>query len=196
MCVADQVVVGDLIDEPGVLDALAGRTLVQLTTGTTTAGRDNAAFAADHGFQYLDGAIMAYPRAIGTDEAVLLYAGQSETFAANEALLRQLGTARYVGADAGRPAILDAALIGFFYATISGLLHGAILADAENIELDGFFELARPWFAGFITDAVAETIDRIGAGDYGDAQSSMTMHLGGIDTSSSARAARPGSTTR
>jgi 3-hydroxyisobutyrate dehydrogenase-like beta-hydroxyacid dehydrogenase len=181
MCVADQAAMRGLIAEPGAVDALAGKTLVQMTTGSASDARRNAAEAAEHGIRYLDGAIMAYPRTIGTVDAVILYAGASETFTATEALLRRLGTARYVGEDAGRPAVLDAALIAFFHATIAGLLHGAVLADAENIELDGFFQLASPFFAGFITDAVRETMERIAAGHYDDAQSSMYMHLSGID---------------
>jgi len=181
MCVADQVAMLGLLAAPGALDALRGRTLVQLTTGSASDARRNAAAAAERGVGYIDGAIMAYPRAIGTAEAVILYAGASETFAASEALLGQLGTARYVGEDAGRPAVLDAALIALFHATLAGLLHGAILADAENIELEGFFDLASPFFAGFIADAVRETMERIVAGEYGDAQSSMHMHTSGID---------------
>jgi 3-hydroxyisobutyrate dehydrogenase-like beta-hydroxyacid dehydrogenase len=181
MCVADQAAMRSLLAKPGALDALAGRTLVQLTTGSASDARRNAAAAGEHGIRYLDGAIMAYPRAIGTAEAVILYGGASETFEAADALLGQLGTARYVGEDAGRPAVLDAALIALFHATLAGLLHGAILADAENIELEGFFELASPFFDGFITDAVRETMERIVAGRYGDAQSSMYMHLSGID---------------
>jgi 3-hydroxyisobutyrate dehydrogenase-like beta-hydroxyacid dehydrogenase len=181
MCVADQAVMRGLLAEPGALDALGGRTLVQLTTGAASDGRRNAAAAAERGIGYLDGVIMAYPRTIGTADGVILYAGASETFAACEALLGQLGTARYVGEDAGRPAVLDAGLIALFYGTLIGLLHGAVLADAENIELDGFFELASPFFAGFIADAVRETMERIVARHFDDAQSSMHMHLSGID---------------
>jgi 3-hydroxyisobutyrate dehydrogenase-like beta-hydroxyacid dehydrogenase len=181
MCVADQAAMQSLLAEPGALDALAGKTLVQLTTGSASDARRNAEAAAERGIGYLDGAIMAYPRAIGTPDAVILYGGASETFRATEALLCQLGTARYVGEDAGRPAVLDAALIALFHATLIGLLHGAVLADAENIELDGFFQLASPFFTGFVTDAVRETMERIVAANYGDDQSSMYMHLSGID---------------
>jgi len=181
MCVADQAAARELLADPQLLEALAERTLVQLTTGTASDGRSNAGAASGHGIPYLDGAIMAYPRTVGTDAAVFLYAGDRGTFTACEGLLRRLGTARYVGEDAGRPAVLDAALIAFFYGTLAGLLHGAILTDAEGIELEEFFELARPFFATFVTEAVLETGERILAADYSDAQSSMKTHLGGID---------------
>ena len=74
MCVSDQAAVRELLDDPEVRDVLRTRTLVQLTTGTAADGRRGQAFAADHGIAYLDGAIMAYPRTVGSEAAVILYA--------------------------------------------------------------------------------------------------------------------------
>lgn len=85
MCVSTTAVVRELLGAPEVQDALHSRTLVQLTTGTPMDSRGGQAFASEHGSNYLDVAIMAYPRTIGSDEAVLLYAGDQEAFAANEA---------------------------------------------------------------------------------------------------------------
>jgi len=181
MCVSDQAAVRVLLDDPDVRQALRTRTLVQLTTGTAAEGRSGQALAADHGIAYLDGAIMASPRTIGSDVAVILYAGSRDVFTANETLLSRLGTARYVGEDAGRTAIIDAALIGFFYGTLAGFLHGAILARSERIGLEEYLGLARPFFAGFVTDAVQETGDRMLSRNYADPQSSMNTHLAGID---------------
>ena len=181
ICIANQAAVTELLDKPEVSGALQGRTLIQLTTGTASDGRRGAAWAAEHDVTYLDGAIMAYPRTVGTSDAVILYAGAEAVFAANQELLGDLGTARYVGEDAGRPAVLDAALIAFFYGTLAGFLHGGILTRAEGIEFEQYMELARPFFKGFVSEAVEETGQRILARDYGDAQSSMHTHFGGID---------------
>ena len=181
MCVSNQAAADELLSDPEVLEGLRGKTFFQMTTGTPEDGRRNAASAAEHGITYLDGAMMAYPRSIGTDDAVLLFSGAEETFASHRTLLGALGKAEYVGDDAGQPAVIDAALIAFFYGTLSGFLHGAILSRAQGSEIERYLELARPFFAGFITNAVNETGDRIAAGRYGDAQSSMHTHLGGID---------------
>ena len=78
-------------------------------------------------------------------------------------------------------AVIDAALIGFFYGTLAGFLHGAILVRSEGIELDSYIELARPFFAGFVSEAVQETGERMLSRNYAHAQSSMYTHLGGID---------------
>lgn len=181
MCVSNQAAADELVRDPAALDRLRGKTLVQMTTGTPEDGRRNATFASEHGITYLDGAMMAYPRSIGTDDAVLLFSGPKAAFESHRALLGALGKAEYVGEDAGQPAVIDAALIAFFYGTLSGFLHGAILSRAQGSEIERYLELARPFFAGFVTDAVKETGDRIAAGNYGDAQSSMQTHLGGID---------------
>ena len=125
--------------------------------------------------------MMAYPRSIGTDDAVLLFSGAEATFESHRALLGALGKAEYVGDDAGQPAVIDAALIAFFYGTLSGFLHGAILSRARAPRSSATSSWPGPFFAGFVTNAVNETGNRIAAGNYGDAQSSMHTHLGGID---------------
>jgi 3-hydroxyisobutyrate dehydrogenase-like beta-hydroxyacid dehydrogenase len=181
MCIANQAAVDELLGDAAVLDALRGKTLVQLTTGTASDGRRAQAFAREQGIDYIGGAIMAYPRTVGTPAAVLLYAGADEVYAAHARLLGALGTARHVGDDAGRPAVIDAALIGFFYGTLAGYLHGAVLARAEGIELSDYVDLAGPFFDTFVADAVKETGERILARNYADAQSSMDTHFGGID---------------
>jgi len=181
MCVASHAAATELLENPEVLEALRGQTLIQLTTGTPADGCRGAAFAEAHDITYMDGAIMAYPRTIGTDAGVILYSGAEAAFRAHEALLGTLGKAQYVGLDAGRPAAIDAALIAFFYSTLAGFLHGAILTQAEGVAIDQYLELARPFFATFISDAVQETGERIVARNYADAESSMHTHLGGID---------------
>ncbi len=181
MCVSDQTAVAEVMDAPGVIEALRGRTLLQLTTGTALDGRRGKAFAQDHGIKYLTGALMAYPRSIGTSAAVILCAGEKPNFYACEPILSALGAVRYIGDDTGRPAAIDAALIAFFYGALAGFLHGAALARAEEIPMNDFLELALPYFRGFIAEAVAETGERLLTRDYSVPQSSMHTHLGGVD---------------
>jgi 3-hydroxyisobutyrate dehydrogenase-like beta-hydroxyacid dehydrogenase len=85
MCVSNQAAGDELLSDPEALEALRGKTLVQMTTGTPEDGRRNAASAAEHGIAYLDGAMTAYPRSIGTDDAVLLFSGAEAAFAPTEA---------------------------------------------------------------------------------------------------------------
>jgi 3-hydroxyisobutyrate dehydrogenase-like beta-hydroxyacid dehydrogenase len=181
MCVAHQAAARELLDDEEVWHALDGRTLVQLTTGTADDGRRTAEQAGAHDVACLVGAILAYPRSMGTEDAVVFYGGHEGVFDAHRQVLERLGQARYVGTDAGSAAVIDAAMISLFYGTIAGLLHGGRLAEAVGMTRERFAEIAQPFFSGFVSDAVAETLERIVARRYGEAQSSMDTHLGGID---------------
>lgn len=181
MCVAHQAAAVELLETSEVRKALHGRTLVQLTTGTAAEARVGAERAGEHGITYVDGAIMAYPRTIGTEAAVILCAGSEGAFAAQEALLGELGQAHHVGEDAARPAAIDAALIALFYGALAGFVHGAVLTRAEGIEVEEYLRFARPFFVGFVSDAVRETGERLLARNYDHPQSSLHTHLTGID---------------
>jgi 3-hydroxyisobutyrate dehydrogenase-like beta-hydroxyacid dehydrogenase len=181
MCVSDQAAVHELLSGDSLADLLRGRTLVQLTTGTAADGRQNAAWAAAHGFGYVDAAILAYPREIGTAGAEIFYCGPSGAAAGLEPVLAALGSAHFLGEDAGSAAVVDAALIAFFYGTLTGFLQCAALASAEGIAINDLLELTGPFFERFVANAVTETGVRIVQSDYREPQSSMVTHLGGID---------------
>ena len=181
MCVSDQAAAHALLSGGSLADLLRDRTLVQLTTGTAADGRRNAAWAASRGIGYVDAAILAYPREIGTDGAEIFYCGPGATAPGLEPVLAALGNAHFLGEDAGRAAVVDAALIAFFYGTLAGFLHCAALATAEGMAVSDLLELTGPFFARFIANAVAETGERMVRRDYREPQSSMDTHLGGID---------------
>jgi 3-hydroxyisobutyrate dehydrogenase-like beta-hydroxyacid dehydrogenase len=121
----------------------AGRTVVQLTTGTPLDARDSEAWANRHGASYLDGAIAGYPRTIGTDANEIFYSGDATVFEAHRGVLSALGgTATFCGEAAGAAATLDLAALEFAYARAAGLLHAAALCAAESFPLDRFFATA------------------------------------------------------
>jgi 3-hydroxyisobutyrate dehydrogenase-like beta-hydroxyacid dehydrogenase len=181
MCVSDQAAAGAVLSSDSLADLLRGRTLVQLTTGTAADGRRNAAWAGPRGIGYVDVAILAYPREIGTASAEIFYCGPGATAAGLQPVLAALGSAHFLGEDAGRAAVVDAALIAFFYGTLAGFLHGAALASAEGMAVSELLELTGPFFSRFIANAVTETGERMARRDYREPQSSMDTHLGGID---------------
>ena len=59
VCIDNYSVTRRMIEEAGMLTALAGRTLVQLSTGTPAEARDLASWLTDHGVNVLDGAILS-----------------------------------------------------------------------------------------------------------------------------------------
>lgn len=121
------------IVEP-VASELRGKTLVNLTADLTDRARDMAEWAAGHGIHYIDGAIMSTTDTIGTPSAVFIYSGDEELYQRWQPSLASLrGTHSYLGADHGRAAAYDAALLDFFWTSMNGLMHAFALARAEGV---------------------------------------------------------------
>jgi 3-hydroxyisobutyrate dehydrogenase-like beta-hydroxyacid dehydrogenase len=184
MCVSNQAAAAELLADPALTGLLRGRTLIQMTTGTPADGRRNAAWAEPLGIGYVDAAILAYPREIGTPDAEIFYCGPASAPEAAPGLgplLGALGTVHYLGEDAGRAAVVDAALIAFFYGTMAGLVQCVNLATAEGVPIGDLLPISGPFFSRFIGNAVTETGERLTQRRYGEPQSSLDTHLGGID---------------
>ncbi|MEQ8231728.1 MAG: NAD(P)-binding domain-containing protein [Gammaproteobacteria bacterium] len=123
---------------------LAGRTLVQLTSGSASDARTMQAWARMHGLGYLDGAVVGPPQAVGTDAAILLCAGDEELWERHQATLRPLaGTCRYLGEAIGAAAALDCAVLDYYYGATLAMLHGAALTASEALPLTEYFFLVK-----------------------------------------------------
>jgi 3-hydroxyisobutyrate dehydrogenase-like beta-hydroxyacid dehydrogenase len=119
--------------------ALAGKVLVQLSTGSPQEARDAEAWARERNAEYLDGAILAYPDQVGTPEATILVAGSEVTFRRCEPLLQHLaGGLTYVGAQVGAASALDCATLSFVFGALLGALHGARICEVEGLRVDEF----------------------------------------------------------
>jgi 3-hydroxyisobutyrate dehydrogenase-like beta-hydroxyacid dehydrogenase len=70
----------ELLSSEGVAPALAGTTLVQLTSGSPADAREALEWAKANGVDYLDAAILAYPSFVATDYATVFYAGSRSVF--------------------------------------------------------------------------------------------------------------------
>ncbi|MEV4222627.1 NAD(P)-binding domain-containing protein [Nonomuraea sp. NPDC049725] len=176
---ASSLVVVCLTDAGAVRDTLgphraelAGRTLVNLTSGTSGEARELAALTAS----YVDGAIMAVPEVIGSPEAFLLFSGSQEAFDRHRDSLGRLGTATFFGTDPGLASLYDVALLGVMWGTLNAFLHGAALLGEAKVEASAFAPFASQWVGsvtGFIT-AYAAQIDR---GAYPAEDATLETHL-------------------
>ncbi|MDT0549660.1 MULTISPECIES: NAD(P)-dependent oxidoreductase [Streptomyces] len=179
VCVVDyaasQAILGPLAAE------LAGRVLVNLTSDTPERAREAAAWAAEHGIDYLDGAIMVPVPVIGSPQALLFYSGPREVFEAQEATLRALGgNSRYLGADHGVAPLYDLALLGLFYSSMAAMLHSLALVGADKVTAKEFLPYIKEFLALLpaIADQVADGIDnRDYPGDLGN----LAMEAAGVD---------------
>ncbi|MEV0172962.1 NAD(P)-binding domain-containing protein [Streptomyces sp. NPDC050803] len=123
-----------ILRKDDVTDALKGRTVVNLTADTPGRARDTAEWAAAHGVQYLDGAIMTPTPSIGTPDAVFILSGPKDLHERHHPLLSVLGgTHTHLGEDIGRAAAYDIALLDIFWTAMAGYAHALAVARAEGV---------------------------------------------------------------
>jgi 3-hydroxyisobutyrate dehydrogenase-like beta-hydroxyacid dehydrogenase len=140
VCVLDYAATDSLLHPEQ--EALRGRLLIQLSTGTPQQAGDTAAWAGAHGIEYLDGAIMCFPDQIATPEAAILVAGAESAFRKAEPLLRILGGGvTYVGDRAGAASSLDCAILSYALGALLGAIHGARICEAEGLPVDELGEM-------------------------------------------------------
>lgn len=122
--------------------SLAGRVVVQLTTGSREEARTDLARTQASGAIGLDGVILAFPRQIGTEQGMILLAGDEAAWDDAASVLGAFGAEiHYLGEDVALPCILDAAILASVLGTLVGTLNGAALAEAGGVSLATFAQL-------------------------------------------------------
>ncbi|MGW9124256.1 imine reductase family protein [Paenibacillus chitinolyticus] len=123
-----------------------------------------AAWAAEGGFNYLDGAIIV--PAIGQPEASILYSGSENAYLTHQRTLMSLGgTASYLGTDPGSAAAYDVALLDIFWTSMTGYIHALALASVENIRAADLVPYARN-IIGMMPDIMAEFANQVDNSHY------------------------------
>ncbi|GGD80755.1 NAD(P)-dependent oxidoreductase [Paenibacillus nasutitermitis] len=192
VCVLDYDAVHAIVGPLG--DALRGRTLVNLTADSPIRARQSAEWAAGHGIEYLDGAIMTPTTSIGQSSAVVLYSGSEAVYQAHRQTFASIGgTSVHLGEDPGRAAAYDVSLLDIFWTSMSGYIHALTLAKAENISAKELLPFAQG-ISSILPDIMAALAEQVDNGQYPgngsnllSAATSMehiidTAHAHGIDT--------------
>jgi 3-hydroxyisobutyrate dehydrogenase-like beta-hydroxyacid dehydrogenase len=134
MCVSEYSASRNLLNAPGVTEALKGRTLIQLSTGTPKEARDLDQWAQQQAANVLNGDIMAWPRQIGTDEATISISGNREQIEQHTSLLKALaGQVVNLGTEPGASAAMFHAVLAYLAGSWIGFTHGALVADKEGL---------------------------------------------------------------
>jgi 3-hydroxyisobutyrate dehydrogenase-like beta-hydroxyacid dehydrogenase len=180
VCVLDYAAAREIV-EP-VAGELAGRTLVHFTTGTPRQAREMAEWAAGHGIEYVDSGMMAIPPMIGKDGARFLYSGSKDAFERYRPGLELLGTAEFIGEDAGLASLYDLALLSAMYGMFAGFFHGAALVGSAGLSAGEFAEQAAAWVTA-MTGGLAHNAAYIDSGDYTAAdEQTIAFNKSGFDT--------------
>jgi 3-hydroxyisobutyrate dehydrogenase-like beta-hydroxyacid dehydrogenase len=141
ICVSDYAATRAIVERENISEALAGRLLVQLSTGTPKEARDLAAWSQGQGAEYLDGGILAWPRHIGGPETLIYVSGARASFARHEAILKTLaGRLTYLGEAVSLSATMSAAILSYLAGRWIGVCHGALICEAEGLSVSSFGE--------------------------------------------------------
>ncbi|MFC7841670.1 NAD(P)-dependent oxidoreductase [Streptomyces sp. NPDC057382] len=180
VCLLDDASVGEALDAAG----LAGRDLVNLTTGTPGEARARGAWAEARGARFLDGGIMAVPPMIGAPRSggYVFYSGSPALFEEHRDTLAVPAATRYVGADPGFAALHDVALLSAMTGMFAGITHAFALIRPEDLAPREFAPLLADWLTA-MAPAVHGTAERLESGDYtGGVVSRLDMQVAGNAT--------------
>ncbi|MET8260223.1 NAD(P)-binding domain-containing protein [Micromonospora sp. NPDC005205] len=133
---------GGAVDEvlASVDAAVAGKVLVNLTSGSPDQARANDRWARERGATYLDGKILGDAADVGTPRVMLSFSGSRNAIDAHGSTLGELGTVTYRGEEAGSAAVEFMAQVAMGYEILIGFLHTLRLVQAEGVDVAEFAE--------------------------------------------------------
>ena len=187
VCVLDYDALHATLDP--VAGSLAGKALVNLTSGSPEQAQEAEAWARSHSADYLDGAIMTTPPGVGSPEMMFLYSGSHTVFETHRTTLTALGDPLHLGAEPGLASLYDAALLGLMWSTMTGWLHGTALVGAEKTEATAFTPVAIRWLSA-VTGFLATYAAQVDAGRYPGDDATVDVQIAAIDHLLHAAAAR------
>ncbi|WBB57777.1 NAD(P)-binding domain-containing protein [Streptomyces sp. WMMC500] len=174
VCVVDYDAADAVLRRADVAAALKGRTVANLSADTPARARDAAAWAADHGVRYLDGAIMTPTTTIGTPDGVFLHSGPRDLYDAHLPVLSALGgTHTHLGEDHGRAAAYDVALLDIFWTAMAGCAHALAVARAEGVTPEELAPFAKG-IGAILPGAIESMAAGVAAGDFSGADNPIT----------------------
>ncbi|GAA2828965.1 hypothetical protein GCM10020220_017310 [Nonomuraea rubra] len=116
ICLSTYEVVQAVLGDAGTL---AGRVVVNMTTGSPDQARPMRDRVAEQGGGYLDAVIVGYPEQVGRDDFLLLVSGsEPEWETARQPLALLGGISRHVSESPEGANVLEAATVGAFHMTI------------------------------------------------------------------------------
>ncbi|GAB2469966.1 NAD(P)-binding domain-containing protein [Promicromonospora xylanilytica] len=137
---ASELVILSLTDYQAMYDilgpateALAGRTLVNLSSDSPDRTREGAAWAAEHGARFLTGGVMTPAPMVGTEAAYVYYSGPADVLADARHALGTIGEPHYLGEDPGLAQLMYQANLDVFLTSLASLLHATALLESGGV---------------------------------------------------------------
>lgn len=142
VCVDNYNSTRDLFSSARAIDALRGRTVIQLSTSTSKEAREANERFTQRGADYLDGGILGGPAAIGSGRVQVVYSGSSDAFVHFRSMLVALGErSRFVGADPGAASAIDFAWLANRFGTYLSAAYETVLCEAEGVDVGAYADV-------------------------------------------------------
>ncbi len=166
-----------LLQQPGMENALRGKLVVQLSSGTPREAREMDLWARRFGISYLDGAILGSPDWIGTSACTIFYSGPAELFNGARPVLMVFGDRTlFVGVEIGQASAFDVAVLTFGVSAMLGFLQGQVVWEHENLPAGGFLETIKGMMPT-MESVFADMSRRVSSKNYTGDQASLEAYL-------------------
>lgn len=163
--------------------SIEGKTIILFNSGLPGDARDLAVWVEKVGGSYIDVAILGYPTDIGSERAMLFYAGaEGQVAGIIKGLLAPLGPRQvWVGADFGAAKNFDAALLCRNYLWMTSYLQSLALAHELGLNRKQFTDTALS-LIGPLWGNIQRALEEIEAGHFREAeQASISVHRSALD---------------
>jgi 3-hydroxyisobutyrate dehydrogenase-like beta-hydroxyacid dehydrogenase len=178
-CIASHKQTIELLE--GCVAALAGKTIIELSTGGADEARKLAELLSNHDASWLIGIINAYPTAIGKAETVLTVVGEPVVWESCQKAIRTLGgNSTHVGTDPGMLAALFAALFTTRQGFMFGMIYGGLVCKQAGIPLDVFAQQI-PVSLGVLPSYHQYFADTVPGGNFDNPPASMSTYAAALD---------------
>ncbi len=141
VCLTGYAAWENVIQDHRLQNHLEDKFIIQLTGGTIDEVQTHASLIEENRGRIADGALMCFPRQLGTEDASLLMAGKAEVLEECDGLLRLLDPNwTNLGDDLTKPSILSRSLTAGIVTSLIGLLNGMAICRAGGIPLELFMQ--------------------------------------------------------
>jgi 3-hydroxyisobutyrate dehydrogenase-like beta-hydroxyacid dehydrogenase len=140
VCVADYPISSTLLEGLGP-NALKGKIVIQLTTGSPQEATAFASTMSAAGAMSLDGAIMCYPKQVGTSDCRIVLSGPKAVFDDTSPIMDALGELVYIDSSPGSASAMDAALLFYNYGATFAFFQGISLLMAAGVDWSRYADL-------------------------------------------------------
>jgi len=165
----------------GLAGSLAGKTIIELSTGGATVAATLARLLSDNGAAWLIGIINAFPAEVGKPETVLSIVGADDVWEKWQPVIKALGGGSVrVGDDAGMAAALFAALFTARQGFMFGMIYGGLICKKSGIPLDAFSNQV-PVSLGMLPSYHKYFADTVPTGRFDNPQATMTTYAAALD---------------